>query len=65
MVEGTPLLRVQAGNRLEGSNPFHSATFSSQTKDEAPERAFFLFVSKGFSEAIRLLETGERAEIGL
>ena len=26
MVEGTPLLRVQAGNRLEGSNPFHSAT---------------------------------------
>jgi hypothetical protein len=26
VVEGTPLLRVQAGNRLEGSNPFHSAT---------------------------------------
>ena len=26
MVEGTPLLRVQAGNRLEGSNPFGSAT---------------------------------------
>ena len=26
MVEGTPLLRVQAGNRLEGSNPFVSAT---------------------------------------
>ena len=26
MVEGTPLLRVQAGNRLEGSNPFRSAT---------------------------------------
>ena len=25
MVEGTPLLRVQAGNRLEGSNPFVSA----------------------------------------
>ena len=26
MVEGTPLLRVQAGNRLEGSNRFVSAT---------------------------------------
>lgn len=25
MVEGTPLLRVQTGNRLEGSNPFVSA----------------------------------------
>ena len=28
MVEGTPLLRVQTGNRLEGSNPFVSANFS-------------------------------------
>ena len=28
VVEGTPLLRVQAGNRLEGSNPFHSAILS-------------------------------------
>lgn len=27
MVEGTPLLRVQTGNRLEGSNPFVSATW--------------------------------------
>ena len=27
MVEGTPLLRVQMGNCLEGSNPFLSATF--------------------------------------
>src|SRR5690606_23037779 len=26
VVEGTPLLRVQTGNRLEGSNPFVSAT---------------------------------------
>lgn len=25
VVEGTPLLRVQTGNRLEGSNPFVSA----------------------------------------
>lgn len=28
MVEGTPLLRVQIGNGLEGSNPFLSATIS-------------------------------------
>jgi hypothetical protein len=28
-------------------------------------RAFFLFVSKGFSEAIRLSETGQQPEIGL
>ena len=27
MVEGTPLLRAQTGNRLEGSNPFVSAIF--------------------------------------
>lgn len=27
--------------------------------------AFFLFVSKGFSEAIRLSETGRWLEIGL
>ena len=27
MVEGTPLLRVQTGNCLEGSNPFVSATY--------------------------------------
>jgi hypothetical protein len=26
VVEGTPLLRAQTGNRLEGSNPFVSAT---------------------------------------
>ena len=31
MVEGTPLLRVQAGNRLEGSNPFHSATYPRES----------------------------------
>jgi hypothetical protein len=27
VVEGTPLLRVQTGNCLEGSNPFVSATY--------------------------------------
>ena len=31
MVEGTPLLRVQTGNRLEGSNPFVSATCPSKS----------------------------------
>jgi hypothetical protein len=36
-----------------------------QTRDEVPNGAFFLFVSKGFSEAIRLSETGVSAEIGL
>ena len=42
-----------------------SATCTSQTPDEAPDRAFFLFVSKGFTKAIQLLETGDLAEIGL
>ena len=44
---------------------FHSATCTSQTRDEVPFGAFFLFVSKGFSEAIRLSETGISAEISL
>ena len=47
MVEGTPLLRVQAGNRLEGSNPFVSATNQSRTRDEVPDGAFFSFGFKG------------------
>lgn len=42
-----------------------SATCTSQTRDEVPDGAFFLFVSKGFSEAIRLSETDVSAEIGL
>ena len=42
-----------------------SATCTSQTRDEVPHGAFFLFVSKGFSEATRLLETGRWLEIGL
>jgi len=33
VVEGTPLLRVQAGNRLEGSNPFGSAIHKPQTSE--------------------------------
>jgi hypothetical protein len=46
-------------------NPTSSATCISQTRDKVPEGAFFRFVSKGFSEAIRLSETGVLAEIGL
>ena len=48
-----------------GSNPIRSATCTSQTRDEVPDGAFFLFVSKWFSEAIRLSETGVSAEISL
>ena len=48
-----------------GSNPTSSATNHSRTRDEAPARAFFLFVSKGFSGAIRLSEIGRWPEIGL
>jgi hypothetical protein len=42
-----------------------SATCTSQTRDEVPDGTFFLLVSKGFSKAIRLSETGDVAEIGL
>ena len=65
MVEGARLERVYAGNRIEGSNPSPSATNHSRTRDEAPAWAYFLFVSKGFSEAIRLSETGRWPKIGL
>ena len=48
-----------------GSNPTLTATCTSQTRDEVPYGAFFLFGSKGFSDATRLSETGASAEIGL
>lgn len=41
MVEGTPLLRVQAGNRLEGSNPFVSATNPYEINLPIRLRGFF------------------------
>lgn len=50
MVEGTPLLRAQAGNRLEGSNPFGSANTRFKIRQSAPRGAFFFLVSKGFTE---------------
>lgn len=46
MVEGTPLLRVQTGDRLEGSNPFVSATYHFHTVVFRPiqrHTALFLF----------------------
>jgi hypothetical protein len=42
-----------------------SATCTSQTRDEVPCGAFFLFVSKGFSEGIRLSKTSDLVRIGL
>ena len=48
-----------------GARPTSSATCTSQTRDEVPDGTFFLLVSKGFSKAIRLSETGDVAEIGL
>ena len=47
------------------SNLVCPATCTSQTRDEVPDGAFFLFVSKGFNDAIRLSETGRWPEIGL
>ena len=48
MVEGTPLLRVQAGNRLEGSNPFGSATCPSQSVLPIRLRPDFSVVFEGY-----------------
>ncbi len=55
-VEGTGLENRQACKRLVGSNPTPSATNHSRTRDVAPVWAFFLFYSKGSSDATRLLE---------
>lgn len=49
MVEGTPLLRVQAGNRLEGSNPFRSATCPSESVLPIRLRPDFLVVFEGYA----------------
>jgi hypothetical protein len=56
--------RVYSERELDG-RPIPSATCTSQTRDEVPDGTFFLLVSKGFSKAIRLSETGDVAEIGL
>lgn len=49
MVEGTPLLRVQTGNRLEGSNPFVSATFPRESVLSIRLRPEFLVVFGGYA----------------
>jgi hypothetical protein len=51
--------------RTSDPGPALTATNHSRTRDEAPAWAFFLFVSKGFSGAIRLSATVRWPEIGL
>ena len=65
VVEGARLESVYAGDRLQGSNPCRSATYTLRIQDQVPDGAFFLFGSKGFSDAIRLSENGSLAKIGL
>ena len=55
MVEGTPLLRVQAGNRLEGSNPFHSATCPRESVLPIRMWPDFSVVSEGYLSCARSL----------
>ena len=49
VVEGTPLLRVQAGNRLEGSNPFVSATCPRESVLPIRPQPDFLVVFEGYA----------------
>jgi hypothetical protein len=49
VVEGTPLLRVQAGNRLEGSNPFHSASCPDESVLPMRLRPDFSVVFGGYA----------------
>ena len=50
MVEGTPLLRVQARKGLEGSNPFVSATCPRESVLPIRLRPDFLVVFEGYVE---------------
>ena len=49
VVEGTPLLRVQTGNRLEGSNPFVSATCPLESVLSIRLRPDFSVVFEGYA----------------
>ena len=49
MVEGTPLLRVQARKGLEGSNPFVSATCPSESVLPIQLRPDFSVVFGGYA----------------
>ena len=48
-----------------GSNPILSAIFTLQNGFEAPDGAFFLFVSKEFGGGIRTSEIGDTPISGL
>lgn len=49
MVEGTPLLRVQARKGLEGSNPFHSATCPRESVLPIQQPPDFSVVFEGYA----------------
>ena len=51
VVEGTPLLRVQARKGLEGSNPFHSATCPRESVLPIRPRQDFSVVFEGYAGA--------------
>ncbi len=61
VVEGTPLLRVQTGNRLEGSNPFVSATCTLRTRKQVPRGAFFSMCQRGLHGPPALRRLANRA----
>jgi len=58
VVEGTPLLRVQTGNRLEGSNPFGSATCLNESVLPVWLRPNFSVVFGGY--AVRAVHWHQR-----
>jgi hypothetical protein len=61
VVEGTPLLRVQAGNRLEGSNPFRSATCPRETVLPIRLRPDFFVVFEGYASGAVNRHTTQKA----
>ena len=65
VVEGTPLLRVQAGNRLEGSNPFVSAIIPVANTYRRHRGAEIVVFSKGFASRMRTSETARQVRFGL
>ena len=65
MVEGARLESVYTGNRIAGSNPALSASFSLQTLQHRRCGLKFLVVSKGFSGAMRTSQTAPAPKISL
>ena len=61
VVEGTPLLRVQAGNRLEGSNPFRSATCPRESVLPIRLRPDFLVDCEGYAGRAEHRPRGQEA----